>query len=46
MNRRVYAPAVAPGRLATWIRKDYPRSAPARGHCYLLALCGIDYAGR
>ena len=29
------------GRLATWIRKDYPRTAPARGHCYLLALCGI-----
>lgn len=29
----------AMSRLATWIRKDYPRSAPARGHCYLLALC-------
>ncbi len=46
MNRRVDATTMPTGRLTTWIRKDYPRTAPARGHCYLLALCGIDYVGR
>lgn len=34
--------AVGPSRLASWIRKDYPKYAPERGHSYLLALSGID----
>jgi|688.fasta_scaffold1402401_1 hypothetical protein len=34
------------GRVASWLRKDYPRSAPDRGHSYLIALCGVDYAPR
>ena len=37
-------------KITRWFRKDYPASAPSRGHCYLLALCttaglgGADYA--
>lgn len=34
--------ATGPVRVATWLRKDYPRSAPERGHCYLIALCYPD----
>lgn len=37
------AVATKPGRMASWIRRDYPRSAPERGHNYLIALCGLDY---
>jgi hypothetical protein len=33
-------------RVASWIRKNYPRSAPDRGHSYLIALYGTDYAAR
>jgi hypothetical protein len=29
-------------RLAAWIRRAYPNTAPERGHCYLIALCGLD----
>lgn len=28
--------------MASWIRKDYPKGAPDRGHCYLIALLGGD----
>lgn len=45
MHRRTHHSAL-PSRVASWIRKDYPRSAPERGHCYLLALVGDDYAVR
>jgi hypothetical protein len=31
-------------RVASWIRKNYPKDAPERGHNYLAALCGTDYA--
>ena len=31
-------------RLAAWFRRDYPSSAPTRGHCVLIALCGTDAA--
>ena len=41
MHRRI-SDAVAPGRMASWIRKDYPKAAPDRGHCYLIALYGAD----
>lgn len=44
--RRITDAITAPGRMASWIRKDYPTQAPLRGHCYLLALCGEDYAAR
>lgn len=44
---RAFSTAVAsPTRMASWIRKDYPKSAPERGHNYLVALCGVDYAPR
>jgi hypothetical protein len=33
-------------RLAAWIRKGYPTTAPERGHSYLIALCGLDGASR
>jgi hypothetical protein len=33
-------------RLAAWIRKGYPTTAPERGHCYLIALCGPDGTAR
>lgn len=46
MHRRITPVATAPTRMASWIRKDYPKSAPQRGHCYLLALCGVDYVTR
>lgn len=46
MHRKISDTAAAPMRLASWIRKGYPRYAPDRGHCYLLALCGVDYASR
>ncbi len=42
--RRRFTPVVATfARVAAWIRKDYPKEAPERGHCYLLALLGGDY---
>ncbi len=41
MQRRISG-AVAPSRMASWIRKEYPKAAPDRGHCYLIALCGSD----
>ncbi len=42
MHRRsTHAPGVT-SRVASWIRKDYPKHAPLRGHCTLLALCGVD----
>lgn len=31
-------------RLAAWLRKGYPSTAP--GHCYLIALCGADTPAR
>ncbi|MEI7913232.1 MAG: hypothetical protein WCH82_00655 [Mycobacteriaceae bacterium] len=31
-------------RITSWLRKGYPARAPRRGHCYLIALCGVDYA--
>ena len=31
-------------RLTSWIRQDYPKSAPGSGHCYLIQLCGTDHA--
>ena len=45
MRRNIRA-AVSPLRFATWIRRGYPRSAPRRGHCYLMALHGVDSASR
>lgn len=42
MHRRISGTGTAPHRMATWIRKDYPKTAPDRGHCYLIALCGAD----
>lgn len=44
MRRRVTGAMATPTRVASWIRKDYPRDAPERGHCYLLALLSVDYA--
>lgn len=44
MRRRVTHAAATLTRVASWIRKDYPRDAPERGHCYLLALLSVDYA--
>ena len=32
--------------MASWVRKAYPKGAPWRGHCYLIALCGSDDATR
>ena len=43
VHRGVSTVTSGPGRLATWIRKDYPRGAPERGHNYLIALCGLEY---
>lgn len=43
VHRSVYAATTSPNRVATWIRRGYPRSAPERGHSYLLALCGLEY---
>lgn len=45
MHRRVTHAVATPTRVASWIRKDYPKGAPERGHCYLFALCGGNYAG-
>lgn len=25
-------------RFVAWVRQDYPKAAPAHGHCYLVAL--------
>jgi hypothetical protein len=44
MHRRVIHAVATPTRVASWIRKDYPKDAPERGHCYLVALCGVNYA--
>jgi hypothetical protein len=33
-------------RIRAWLRQDYPSSAPAQGHCYLLALCPPRKAAR
>ena len=46
MHLNISNAANKPGRVASWIRKDYPRSAPDRGHSYLIALCGTDDAAR
>lgn len=40
MNRNLSTAATSLGRVASWIRRDYPRTAPERGHNYLIALCG------
>ena len=32
--------AVSHNRIASWIRKDYPKEAPERGHNYLVAPAG------
>ena len=42
MTRRASAGPGHMHRLAAWFRRDYPRSAPARGHCVLIALCGTE----
>jgi hypothetical protein len=44
MRRNVPMAVAGPGRGVSWIRKGYPRCAPERGHSYLVALCGVDYA--
>lgn len=45
--RQSFSPAARkPGLVASWLRKDYPRGAPDRGHSYLIALCGTDSAAR
>ena len=44
MNRRAATGPTRLHRLAAWFRRDYPSSAPARGHCVLIALCGTDAA--
>lgn len=46
MHRRITDAVRALTRVASWIRKDYPKDAPDRGHCYLLAVLGADYASR
>jgi hypothetical protein len=46
VHREISTGAKSPARLALWIRKDYPRGAPERGHSYLIALCGADVATR
>lgn len=46
MHRRSHHGPGLSSRVASWIRKDYPPSAPERGHCYLLALYGAEYADR
>ncbi len=42
MHRRISGATATPHRMASWLRKDYPKTAPDRGHCYLIALCGSD----
>jgi hypothetical protein len=42
MNRTVSTAKTGPGRMASWIRKAYPRSAPEHGHNYLIALCAPE----
>ncbi len=32
--------------MASWVRKDYPKDAPDRGHNYLIALFSMDYVPR
>ena len=44
MNRRAATGSTRLHRLARWFRRDYPSSAPTRGHCVLIALCGTDAA--
>lgn len=44
MHRRITHAVATSARVAAWIRKDYPKDAPERGHCYLLALLGGDDA--
>lgn len=46
MHRGLSTTVASPGRVASWIRKDYPKDAPERGHNYLMALCGMDYGAR
>lgn len=46
VHRRITGAVTASSRMASWIRRGYPRQAPQRGHCYLLALCGVDCAAR
>ena len=43
MNRTTTISTKRRGRLTSWLRKGYPRSAPERGHSYLVALCGAEY---
>mgnify|MGYP003604204081 CR=1 FL=1 len=42
MHRRISGAVATHNRMASWIRRDYPKTAPDRGHCYLIALCGVD----
>ena len=42
MTRRAPTGPTRLHRLAAWFRRDYPCSAPARGHCVLIALCGTE----
>jgi|LakMenE01Jun11ns_1017448.scaffolds.fasta_scaffold9948398_5 hypothetical protein len=46
VHQSIYSAAHKTVRVASWIRRNYPRSAPDRGHSYLIALCGTDYAAR
>lgn len=46
VHRKVTTDTVVPSRMTTWLRKAYPKSAPTRGHCYLVALCGTSYPTR
>ena len=46
VHQSIYSAAHKTVRVAYWIRRSYPRSAPDRGHSYLIALCGTDYAAR
>jgi hypothetical protein len=46
MYRSASTSVASPGRVASWLRKDYPKGAPERGHNYLVALCGLDDAAR
>lgn len=45
MQRRI-SESMAHNRLASWFRKDYPKTAHTRGHCSLLALFGVEHAPR
>jgi len=42
MNARMSM--TAPTRVASWLRRNYPRQAPEHGHNYLIALCGANTA--